>query len=228
MIFITRTSGQRHGSPNSLLLAMAALVVPLGAAPAQMLGVPVLQNAYANPGFTVAVNAGGEPDAQTYGGAVAWSPGGARFQVSVGAGSYQPDETASATTYGGRVMVPLMGGGGGAFGVGGFVGAGGASRDGVSLLSVPLGMALGYRHAFGSGGASVYAAPFFSWTRASGDNVDSSNSGVFRVSVGLDVGLFRSVGITGGVELGATADDEDPGPSGTRWGVGLSYAFGGG
>jgi hypothetical protein len=125
-------------------------------------------------------------------------------------------------------MYPFMGGGGGAIGFGAFAGVGGASSDGSSLLSVPIGMALGYRRAFGSGGASVYAAPFYSWSRVSGDDDESSNAGLFRVSLGLDVGLFRSVGVTGGVELGAKADPDEPGPAGTRWGLGLSYAFGGG
>ena len=194
----------------------------------QMLGVPVLQNAFANPGFTVAANYATEPDAMAYGAAAAWSPGGARFQVSGGAGAYTPDEGSTMGTAGLRVMVPLTTFLGGSLGVAAFAGGGGGSRDQLSIVSVPVGAAIGYRLAFGGRGVSLYASPFYSWSRASLEGEEAVNAGVVRASVGVDVGLFRTLGLTAGAEFGATPDDGEPGPTGTRFGIGLSWAFGGG
>lgn len=203
------------------------LLVP-AALPGQMLGVPVLQNAFANPGFTVAANYATEPDAMAYGVAAAWSPGGARFQISGGAGAYTPDEGSSTGTAGLRVMVPITTLMGGSLGIAAFAGGGGASRDDVSIVSVPVGAAIGYRLALGGRGVSLYAAPFYSWSRSAIEGEESVNAGVVRGSVGLDVGLFRTLGLTAGAEFGAKPDDGEPGPQGTRFGIGLSYAFGGG
>ena len=219
-----------YTSAIALRIAVTGALLALHApAPlrAQMLGVPVLQNAFANPGFTIAGNLATEPDALVYGLAAAWSPGGARFQVSGGAGSYVPDEGSSVATGGIRVMVPILQLMGGSMGIAAFGGGGVANRDEVSIVSVPVGAAIGYRLAFGSRGVSVYAAPFYSWSRASADDQESVNAGVVRASVGADVGLFRTLGLTAGAEFGATPDDGTPGPTGTRFGIGLSYAFGG-
>ena len=56
-----------------LIALPIACLLPLSAR-AQMPGLPVLQNAFANPGITLALDAGGDPDSRAYGGAVAWSP----------------------------------------------------------------------------------------------------------------------------------------------------------
>lgn len=211
-------------------LAAVALMTTTFGVPlrAQMLGVPVLQNAFANPGFTVAGNFATEPDAMAYGVAAAWSPGGARFQLSGGAGAWVPDEGSSLPTAGLRVMVPILQLLGGSMGIAAFGGGGIANRDELSIVSVPVGAAIGYRLALGGRGVSVYAAPFYSWSRASIQDQESVNAGVVRASVGADVGLFRTFGLTAGAEFGATPDDGDPGPQGTRFGIGLSWAFGGG
>ncbi len=209
-------------------LAAALLVLAPVSLPAQMLGVPVLQNAFANPGFTVAANYATEEDAQAYGLAAAWSPGGARFQISGGAGAFAPDEGSTMGTAGLRVMVPVTNLFGGSLGIAAFAGAGGGSRDELSIVSVPVGAAIGYRLALAGRGVSLYAAPFYSWSRATIEGEDAVNAGVVRGSVGLDVGLFRTLGITAGAEFGAKPDEGDPGPQGTRFGIGLSYAFGGG
>ena len=194
----------------------------------QMLGVPVLQNAFANPGFTIAANYATEPDAMAYGLAAAWSPGGARFQISGGAGAFVPDEGSSLGTAGLRVMVPLTQLMGGSLGIAAFAGGGAATRDDVTLVSVPVGAAIGYRLAIAGRGVSVYAAPFYSWSRASADGLDAVSVGVIRGSAGIDIGLFRTLGLTVGAEFGATSDADEPGPQGTGFGVGVSYAFGGG
>lgn len=222
------TPWSRYAVGVRAAVASAVLVLHPAALNAQMLGVPVLQNAFANPGFTVAGNFATEPDAMAYGVAAAWSPGGARFQVSGGAGAWVPDEGSSVATGGLRVMVPVLQLMGGSLGIAAFGGGGIANRDELSIVSVPVGAAIGYRMAFGSRGVSVYAAPFYSWSRASVEDQESVNAGVVRASVGADVGIFRTLGLTAGAEFGATPDDGDPGPPGTRFGIGLSWAFGGG
>jgi hypothetical protein len=102
-----------------------------------------------------------------------------------------------------------------------------STDDKLKLLHVPVGVAVGYRRALGATrGISVYAAPIYSWNRSTlGDS--STSRGVLRVSVGLDVALIRSVGLTLGYETGASAEDAEPGPRSGVFGAGLSYAFGG-
>ena len=218
------TAPARHARCVAAVLLLLAPATLHG----QMLGVPVLQNAFANPGFTIAANYATEPDAQAYGLAAAWSPRGARFQISGGAGAFSPDEGSSMGTAGLRVMVPVATLLGGALGIAGFAGGGGGSRDQLSIVSVPVGAAIGYRMALAGRGVSLYAAPFYNWSRAAVEDEDAVSAGVVRGSVGLDVGLFRTLGITAGAEFGAKPDEGKPGPQGTRFGIGLSYAFGGG
>jgi hypothetical protein len=195
---------------------------------AQMLGAPVLQNAFSNPGITVGVNYGTAKDVRGYGLAGAWAPATGRFQVSAGIGGYDPDEGKRWTTYGGRAAVPLTQlTGTGSFGVAPFAGIGSAGRDGVSLLHVPAGVAAGYRRGLGATRAiSVYLAPFYSWNRFSQDDV-SVSKGLIRVSGGVDVAVTAAIGLTVGYETGAEADVAagEPGPSSSVFGIGLSYAF---
>ena len=58
----------------------------LGAVPAtaQMPATPVLQNAWANSGITIAANYGRVTGASAFAGALAWAPTNARFQLSIG------------------------------------------------------------------------------------------------------------------------------------------------
>ena len=220
-------SGQYTSLRGGIVLAAALLASILGppSVGAQMLGVPVLQNAFANPGFTVAGNLSTESGATAYGLAAAWSPGGARFQLSGGAGSFVPDEGPSVGTGGLRAMVPIAQFMGGSMGVAAFAGGGAASQDEATIVTVPVGAALGYRRILWGRGVSVYVAPFYNWSRATMDGEEAISSGVVRASAGLDVGLFRALGLTVGAEFGATPDGAEPGPTGTRFGLGLSYAF---
>jgi hypothetical protein len=194
-----------------------------------MLGVPVLQNGFSNPGLTAAVNYGTAENVRGYGLAAAWAPASGRFQVSGGLGGYDRDEGKAWLTYGGRVGVPLtMFTGNGSFGVAPFAGLGAASREGVGIMHVPVGVAGGYRRALGSTRAiSVYVAPFYGWTKVTSDveEVETVSKGLIRFSGGLDVGIIPGLGLTIGYEAGATADDGEPGPTGSVFGIGLSYAF---
>ncbi|MDQ6888612.1 MAG: hypothetical protein M3068_15185 [Gemmatimonadota bacterium] len=212
-------------------------------AAAQMLGVPVLQNAFYNSGLTVAGNYGTGDHMSAFGGAAAWAPGSGRFVLSGGAGAYKPSGESSQFTWGGRLSLPIYQLMSGAVGVALFGGLGGASTTTtffppclqivecpgvptrVTILRVPAGAALGYRAAFGSRGVSAYVAPFYGWSRVSVSGGSSVNAAQFRVSVGADVALLPAVGLSVGYESGATAKNGDPGPTGGLFGVGLSYAL---
>src|SRR3954467_1880363 len=82
----------RDATPSAIdrrllwLLRIGALVATLVAATAnaRVPGVPVLQNAWATSGFVAALNLGGGSGASVYGGAIGWTPGSGRFQVSAG------------------------------------------------------------------------------------------------------------------------------------------------
>jgi hypothetical protein len=196
---------------------------------AQMLGVPVLQNGFSNPGITVAVNYGTADSVRGYGIAAAWAPANGRFQVSGGFGGYDPDEGKTWATYGGRFAMPLTRfTGTGNFGIAPFAGIGAANREGVSLMHVPVGVAAGYRRGLGATRAvSVYGSSFYGWNRTTSDaDADASDSkGLIRFSGGVDVTVIPALGLTLGYEFGAKAGDDEPGPRGSIFGIGLSYAF---
>lgn len=203
------------------------LLVVAPAADAQMLGAPVLQNAFSNPGFTVAVNFGTSSDAKTFGAAGAWAPASGRFQVSLGGGSMSPRDGKGQGTYGGRVAVPVFSFMEGKAGAAVFAGLGGASAPGARITTVPAGLAVGFRQAMGeTRGFSVYAAPFYAWTRVEPTDEPALSKGLIRVSGGLDLGITRKIGVTLGYEAGARAGELDPGPRGGVFGVAASYAFG--
>lgn len=201
---------------------------PLMQAAAQLPGAPVLQNAWASPGVVAAVDAsgGGGSGGSVYALAGSWAPGAARFQLSAGVGMQTSSGSSSRFEWGGRAAFPIASLGSGALGIGAFAGVGGgpsSTTDSTRLTTeIPLGAAVGYRHAFGTGhGASIYATPMYVW--ASGA---SGSTGVVRVGFGLDVSLSSSFGITAGLETGQSPSPGKAGPTGTLYGVGLSYAFG--
>lgn len=206
---------------GTLVLAAAVLLAP--AAGAQMIGAPVLQNAFSNPGITVAVNYSGGTNHKVIAGAGAWAPASGRFQLSAGGGVLSPDSGDSELDYGGRLAIPLRSFGP-AFGLAVFAGAGVVKLGDTRIMQVPAGLGLGYRRRLGeTRGISVYATPFYSWSRTTGDT--PVRSGLFRAGAGVDVSLTRAIGATIGIEAGAKADPGKPGATGTLWGVGLSYAF---
>jgi len=221
-----RRVAKRTAPPVGVWAGIALSAVVALPAHSQMLGAPVLQNAFSNPGITVGINYGTSEGVRSYGLAGAWAPPTGRFQVSAGIGGFDPDEGKRWPTYGGRAAVPLTKfTGTGSFGVAPFAGIGTASRDGSTLLHVPAGVAAGYRRGLGATRAiSAYVAPFYSWNRFSDDEVTESK-GVFRVSGGVDVAVTQAIGLTVGYEAGAEADAGEPGPSSSVFGIGLSYAF---
>ena len=207
-------------------LALVAMAAGARSAKAQLPGIPVIQNAFANPGVTIAVNYGHSEESKAYAGAVAWAPASARFQVTGGFGAFEPDGADRANAWGARGAVPItqtmMAG---KLGIGVFGGVGGASQDTVSLLHVPAGASVSWRTRLGERrGISFYAAPFYSWTRVSVGE-ERLSKGLVRASVGVDVAVVPSLGITVGYELGQEAGLDEPGATGGIFGVGISYAL---
>jgi hypothetical protein len=202
-----------------------------------MPGVPVLQNAFANPGFAAAANFGSGGGASTFGGAAAFAAASGRIQFSGGLGLFTPKNGNGRFAYGARAFAPLVGGMGGKIGFGVFAGVGGAAgghstaaatadtANSSSVTLVPVGASAAYRMAIGtSHGFSIYASPIFTWYNKGGTGTGTGN--VVRVSVGADVGVTSSIGVTLGTEFGGNADDRTLGPRGTLFGAGLSFAFG--
>jgi hypothetical protein len=67
----------------------------------------------------------------------------------------------------------------------------------------------------------VYATP--SYLFLSGG---SSNGGLVRTGLGVDVGVSKTLGVTVGVEFGQNRVSAKGGPTGTSYGLGVSYAVG--
>lgn len=217
------------GTRRITLLQFAAIALGLGVAAtadAQMPGTPTLQNAFANPGITAALDVAGLGGASSYAAAAAWSPGTAHFQLSGGVGIQTRSGATSHTVYGARVNFPILGATTN-FGVSAFAGYGGISgaTDSTDTKSlVPIGATAGYRLAIGSvHGVSVYGSPIYELVSRGGG---AKTVSVFRAALGLDIGITSAIGATVGVELGKK---EPPGagrPSGTGFAAAVSYALG--
>lgn len=232
------------------LVACAALSIG-GAANAQIPGAPVLQNVWATPGMVGAVDLGGGSDGSMYAGAISWTPTSGRFEVSGGLGYRSRTGVPGSAVYGLRVAMPF-GGASSTFGFAGFAGIGGGAAstahtrvsctttpsatgcgvipapDSVTIDStastteVPVGVAIGWRHAIGANhGISVYATP--SYVFYSGL---AKSTGLFRGAIGADFGITSRIGATAGIEFGGSRARGLGGPSGSVYGVGVSYAFG--
>jgi hypothetical protein len=210
---------------STLAAAVALAFVVAEPARAQMLGAPVLQNAFTNSGFTIGADFGSGDRRQSYGGAVAWSPATAIFQLDAGVAYLHSRNASGTATYGARLMVPVLSRTS-EFGVAPFVGMGGANFDGINDWQIPLGVAAGYRRALGTNGRgiSAYVSPFYSWARVRQDQ-QTLTHGLFRVSIGVDAAVSPSVGVTAGYETGAKAGEGQPGATGGIFGLGVSYAL---
>lgn len=188
-------------------LTLAFAASSLGA---QVPAVPVLQNAFMNPGLGVAANVAGGGGQSFYGLAAGWGLGGGRLQVSGAAGALR-SEGATRGAYGGRVAATVWSSRGGSLGAGAFAGVGGApgtetsgTTTSASILNVPVGVTVGYRRALGSKrGVSAYVSPLYRWTRA--DDGIVTTSGTLRAAFGVDFSISQSIGATVGGELGRSS-----------------------
>lgn len=193
--------------------AAAATMVALapagaGTAHAQTPGLPVLQNAFGNPGLAFAANFGTGGGQSFFGAAAGWGLGGGRFMLSGAAGGQRANESMRGA-YGGRAAVSAWTSKGGSLGIGAFAGIGGAPRtrnDSVTtnpaIISIPVGLSVGWRRGIGERrGISVYGSPVYRWTRAEQNEVAVS-SGNFGGAVGVDFAISQSIGVTAGGEFG--------------------------
>ena len=214
--------------PRNILLAVVAIVASTSLINAQMPGVPILQNAWASPGAVAAVNLVGGSEGSIYAAAASWTPSSARLQLSAGAGIRSVAGSGSSSVYGVRVAVPLSGSSA-SFGFGAFAGIGAGTNGSMSPVDssasttmIPVGAALGWRFAIGATrGFSVYATPSYVFLTGG-----SKNTGLVRTALGVDFGVTKAIGITAGTEFGQNRPKADGGPSGTLYGLGLSYAIG--
>jgi hypothetical protein len=204
-----------------------AMVVALPAR-AQMPGLPVLQNAFSNPGITAGAVYGHQDEANAYGAAGTWAPGTGWFQLTAGAGLLSGGGE-TGFTGGGRLSVSL-----GrflgflrreSFGAMVFVGGGAAKQGGATSVATPVGIGVGYRRMLGSRVVSAYFAPIYSRYGLNGVDPAPDPTSLFRVSAGVDVALFSTLGLTVGWEGGGAAEAFEPGPRGAAFGVGVSYAL---
>ena len=196
------------------------------AARGQMPGTPTLQNAFANPGITAALDVAGLGGASSYAAAGAWAPGSARFQLSAGVGIQTRSGASSRTVYGARVNFPILGAAS-SFGVSAFAGYGGVSGptdSSVTKSLIPVGATASYRLAVGtSHGVSIYGSPMYELVGRGGG---AKGVGTFRGALGLDIGITQAIGATLGVELGKSEPAGTGKPSGTAFGAAVSYALG--
>jgi hypothetical protein len=215
-------------SPLKWLCSGALLVMGAsGQAGAQTPGLPVLQNAFANPGLAFAANFGGGGGQSFYGAAVAWGLGGGRLQVSGAAGAQRSNEAARGA-YGARLAATLWNSAGGGIGVGAFGGVGGAprTRDGdvvtnPALVNIPLGLTASYRRNLGpTRGFSVYGSPLYRWSRVTTDD-GSASDGAIRFALGIDVGVTPALGATLGTEFGSGSSS-----GGSNFGLAISWVPG--
>ena len=190
--------------PGSLL---AGLLIALPAQ-GQVPGLAVLQNAFTSRGLAFAGNFGSSTGQSYFGAAAGWGLGD-RFMVSAAAGA-QRANTATRGAYGGRATMNVWSSAAGSFGAAAFAGVGGAARTrtnnvvtNAAVMSLPLGVSVGYRRGMGTRGSiSGYVSPFYSWSRVdAGAGVVSSNA--FRASIGVDVGFSQNFGASVGGEFGA-------------------------
>lgn len=200
---------------------------------AQLPGLPVLQNAFGNRALTGAVNGGWSGEGWAAAGVIGLGTPARKFALAGGLGAFMPDRAGARTAWGVRLSATPFTFASGAFGLGAFVGYGGAGgghippgpEPGDTTMSepptrLPLGISFGYQQLFGSFGFSVYSSPYYVWYNKGGGG---SNVGVFRVPVGLDIGIAQSFGITLGAEFGADAVHGSLGPRGASYAAGLSY-----
>lgn len=209
-----------------VIAACAALSIAPGSAGAQMPTVPVLQNGFASRGMTLALNYGSGTGTDAYAVAAGWGPASQRFQISGAIGGVRPDTGGTWTGYGARVAVPLYSGLADRFGVALFAGVGGARRDTTSISRVPVGIGVGYRFALGeTRSMSVYASPFYAWSRLSERGARAQSDNAMRGSAAIDLALTRNVGLTAGYEFGGANASNLPGGGKGLFGAAVSYAF---
>ena len=222
------------GGWPKVMAGLAVVAAAHGELAAQVPGAPVLQNAFSNPGLIVTANFGSGSGQSYYGAAAAWGMGTSGTLSISGAAGAQHGNGATRGAYGARVAARLWSTKGGALGVGGFAGFGGAPRTRTgtivtnpAVMMIPAGLSVGYRRAMGTKrGMSAYLSPFYRWVRADSGAVVSS--GAMRISGGLDFSFSPSLGVTVGGDLGGAGGSSGGGKkSSGSLGAAISFVPGG-
>ena len=217
-----------------VMAGLAVVAAAHGELAAQVPGVPVLQNAFSNPGLVVAANFGSGSGQSYYGAAAAWGLGAQGTLSISGAAGAQHGNGATRGAYGARVAARIWSTKGGALGVGGFAGFGGAPRTRTgtivtnpAVMMIPAGLSVGYRRALGTTrGVSAYLSPFYRWVRT--DSGVVVPSGAMRISGGLDFSFSPSLGVTVGGDLGGAGGSSGGGKkSSGSLGAAISFVPGG-
>jgi hypothetical protein len=192
---------------------------------AQAPGLPVLQDAYFAQGKAVAVNAGGGAGITAVAGAASWAPG-ARLGFSLGGGVARAGGI-SQPTAGVRVAFRAKTfGEAQQFAIAAFVGAGTAFRDTISVQRGPIGGTASYRRTLGATRVvAVSVSPYYDATRAKVKGLDAVKDGNFRTSIGADVSVTSSIGVTIGADFGDAMKGQPVLAGSTLSGLGISYRF---
>jgi len=234
--------------PVSILTTAALLVAALGARPlrAQLPGLPLFQGAFPSPGLAAGVDVGRAESRTMTAAAVGYGPRSERFGLVAGLGLFNntaPGYGGSHIGYGARfaltafrfagqrlAVTPFAGYGSsrGTLESGTLAGLSATPEDTGAVLRTdefPFGVAVGFRTRLGATRAlALSLAPAYTLDRRSGGTLDASHGGL-RVSAVAEVAVMPQIGVTLATEFGQSATGEDPGPRGSRIGLGLSYAF---
>jgi len=211
-------------SHKSLGASVAGALFALSSASAQIPGAPVLQNAFANPGLSVAANFGGGGGQSLLALAAGWGLGSGRIALSGAAGAQRSNESTRGA-YGARASITAWTSAGGSLGAAAFAGVGGAPRTenendmtNPAVLAIPAGITAGYRRNIGTNkGISAYVSPMYRWVRVTTENDSSANEGNFRVSVGIDFSFNPSLGVTAGGDFGSGETGESTFGAAVSW-----------
>lgn len=209
---------------KSLGAGIAGCLFALSSASGQIPGAPVLQNAFANPGLSVAANFGGGGGQSLFALAAGWGLGSGRFLLSGAAGAQRSNE-ATRGAYGARASMTAWTSAGGGLGVAAFAGAGGAPRTrnetgmtNPAVFAIPAGITAGYRRNIGTNrGISAYVSPMYRWVRVTTDDGASITEGNFRGAVGLDFSFNPSLGVTVGADFGSGETGESTLGAAVSW-----------
>jgi len=230
----------------SLTMVLAAALTARAAA-AQLPGLPLFQGAFAGPGLGVGVNVGRGDGRTMTAAAVGYGSSSGRVGLVAGLGAFNataPGYRGSHLGYGARFALTVVRLAGEKLAVTPFVGFGSTRAtlasgalaglpaatpaDTGTVIrndALPIGVAAGWRFRLGAANAlAVSVAPTYVINRRSGGSLDATNN-TLRVAGVVELAVARRFGLTFSSELGKRAEAADPGPRGTRVGLGASFAF---
>jgi hypothetical protein len=95
----------------------------------------------------------------------------------------------------------------------------------ITTDEIPLGVSAGWRTSLGATRAlALSVAPAYTIYRRSGGALDGSR-GALRVATVGEIAVTSRIGVTLGAEFGQSAGAAEPGPTGTRVGLGASFVL---